>query len=709
MRLFSKAGPASAMARDHDLAQAVRQSLAMVTLDTQGVVQDANDAFLAIMGFALADLVGKPHGSLLRREDAAGADYARFWADLRSGHSQVGPVRRVRRDGTLVWLEAAYMPVKAADGTVQGVVATATDVTDRMKRAAEADSRVAAIDRSQAVIEFDLTGKIVTANAAFLACVGYGLDEIVGRHHSMFVTAEHAASGEYAGFWEQLRSGKFTSGEYRRVGKGGRPIWLQACYNPLLDADGKPIRVVKFAHDITANKRAAMDAQAQLTGLGRSQAVIEFDPTGKILGANDNFLGAMGYRLDEIVGRHHSMFVAPQDRESQAYRDFWDSLRQGKFQSAEYLRYGKGGAEVWIQATYNPVMGEDGKPVKVVKFATDVTERKHMIGALQQALTRLAEGDLTYRLEQAFPGTMEGLRADFNSGAERLGRAVGDVITRAMNVTSGASEIAQAADDLSRRTETQAATLEETAAALDQLTSSVRSAAGSAGEADQAVKGAGRRAEDSGTIMRQATEAMGEIEKSSQQISQIIGVIDDIAFQTNLLALNAGVEAARAGDAGRGFAVVASEVRSLAQRSADAAKEIKALISSSTGHVSRGVALVSQAGAALAEIVTSVTQVAGLVSAIASSANDQASGLAEISTGVNQLDQVTQQNAAMVEQTTAAAHSLRNEAESLSETVSTFRVSSAQGADVIAVRRKPPASRIPQRSASVGANEWRDA
>jgi methyl-accepting chemotaxis protein len=301
-------------------------------------------------------------------------------------------------------------------------------------------------------------------------------------------------------------------------------------------------------------------------------------------------------------------------------------------------------------------------------------EQTEVMEAIAQGLTRLAEGDLTYRIDQAFPESYVRLRDDFNGAVSQLEGVVSTIVGATRNIGAGADEIASAADDMSRRTEQQAASLEETAAALDEITATVNKSSEGATRASQVVSSARGDAERSGHIMREASTAMGEIEGSSRQITQIIGVIDEIAFQTNLLALNAGVEAARAGEAGRGFAVVASEVRALAQRSAEAAKEIKGLISASTQQINQGVALVGQTGEALHQIVSKVSEIDALVSEIAASSQEQALGLGQVNSAVNQMDQVVQQNAAMVEESTAASHALRGEATNLVQMVSRFRV-----------------------------------
>jgi methyl-accepting chemotaxis protein len=442
-----------------------------------------------------------------------------------------------------------------------------------------------------------------------------------------------------------------------------------------------------------------------LAALDRGKALIEFTPDGKIITANENFCRAMGYSLSEIIGQHHSMFVAPTDRQSAEYQAFWENLSRGQPAVGKVKRLGKGGREVWIDASYSPILDGNGKTFKVVKLADDVTqielerrsseaervaraeEQASVVRGLAQGLGHLAEGDLTARIEQAFPGEYEKLRADFNQAMGKLQQAMQTIAVNAGGIRTGAGEISQASDDLSRRTEQQAASLEQTAAALDEITATVRKTAEGSKQANGVVATTRADAEASGNVVKETVAAMAEIEKSSKQISQIIGVIDEIAFQTNLLALNAGVEAARAGEAGRGFAVVASEVRALAQRSSEAAKEIKGLISASSQHVETGVELVGDAGKALQGIVVKVNEISGLVSEIAASAQEQATALAEVNTAINQMDQVTQQNAAMVEESTAASHSLTQEADELMNLISRFQTG------VPATQIKSPAPR----------------
>ena len=532
-----------------------------------------------------------------------------------------------------------------------------------------------AISRSQAVIEFDLKGNILTANENFCRALSYSLQEIIGRHHTMFCEPQVADSAEYREFWERLGTGAFDAGTYKRIAKGGRQIWIQASYNPVL-RKGAPYKVVKFAADITAATERAIEDAGKLSALSRSQAVIEFTPAGEIITANENFCRAMGYALEEIIGRHHRIFCKAEYVASSEYEGFWHRLAGGEFIANEFVRMDKSGREIWIQAAYNPILDSSGRVTKVVKLATDVTERMSAIASVNSGLEALAGGDLRRPLNEPFVPSMEGLRANFNSALARLDETMRHIGESAVAIAEGSGEISGTTDSFSKRTEQQAASLEETAAALEQITTTVGDSSVRAVEAGKLVARTKDGAQASGVIVGKAVAAMGEIEKSSQEISKILGVIDDIAFQTNLLALNAGVEAARAGEAGKGFAVVAQEVRELAQRAASAAKDIKTLITSSNELVRNGVELVGETGAALKAIVSQVDDIDANVCSIVEAAREQSAGLKEINVAVNAMDQATQQNAAMAEETTAACSALARQAAMLREQLASFRCSS---------------------------------
>lgn len=462
------------------------------------------------------------------------------------------------------------------------------------------------------------------------------------------------------------------------------------------------------------------DYAGQIAAIGKAQAVIEFNMDGTVIGANENFLNTLGYSLKEIQGQHHSMFVEPGYRQSIEYRAFWEKLSRGEYDAGQYKRIGKGGKEVWIQASYNPIFDLNGKPFKVVKYATDISQQKdaeHQMqvlinsalagklderidvsgyeGSIRQSaeninklmdaivspirestrvLGLLAQGDLTNHMDGNYQGEFSSLRDSINTSIENLFKMVADIRETTTNISSAATEIAQGNSDLSQRTEEQASSLEETASSMEELTSTVKQNADNARQANQLAASARDQAEKGGEVVGSAISAMAAINSSSKKISDIIGVIDEIAFQTNLLALNAAVEAARAGEQGRGFAVVAAEVRNLAQRSATAAKEIKSLIKDSVEKVDEGSRLVDASGKTLAEIVGSVKKVSDIIAEIAAASQEQSAGIDQVNKAVMQMDEVTQQNAALVEEAAAASEAMDEQAQGLKKLIAFFKV-----------------------------------
>ena len=437
-----------------------------------------------------------------------------------------------------------------------------------------------------------------------------------------------------------------------------------------------------------------------VNAIQRSQAVIEFDLQGNILTANDNFLAAMGYTLSEIQGNHHSLFVDDEYARSAAYRDFWADFSNGQFSTGEFERFGKGGRQIWIQATYSPILDESGTPYKVIKTASDITAQKKLAEdtskLMQDAgrvISALAAGDLTDSMCDDYDGEMATLSDNLNTCVANLANMTSQIHGACDGMARSASEINQGNQNLSNRTEQQASSLEETAASMEQLTSTVKQNADNAKEATQLALGARDEAEKGGSVVSGAIDAMTAINESSKEISDIIGVIEEIAFQTNLLALNAAVEAARAGEQGRGFAVVASEVRNLAQRSSSAAKEITALIKDSVNKVEEGSKLVDASGESLAQIVDAVRKVSGIVEEISAASEEQATGIQQVSSAVQQMDQMTQENAALVEEVAAASTSMDDDARNMQGLISYFKLSGAAAAPSAQVAATPVVSK----------------
>ncbi|MDD1522070.1 MULTISPECIES: methyl-accepting chemotaxis protein [Bradyrhizobium] len=505
--MFGRKSHSDAQAR----LDAIGRSQAMIEFKLDGTIVTANKNFLDALGYRLEEIQGKHHSMFVPADQRDSAEYKAFWAALNRGEYQAREFKRIAKDGHEVWIEASYNPVLDGDGKAVMVAKIATDITEKKIRSMTDASKIAASSRAQAVIEFKLDGTIVTANENFCKALGYSLAEIQGKHHSLFVAEADRNGAAYREFWAKLNRGEYQAGEFKRIGKGGREVWILASYNPLLDESGKPYGVVKFATDVTAEKLKTADIAGQIAAIDKAQAVIEFNMDGTVITANANFLGALGYSLAEIKGKHHSMFVEPSERDGAAYREFWAALGRGQYQAGEYKRIGKGGKEVYIQASYNPIFDLNGKPVKVVKYATDTTK---------QVLVRMGN--------ERVRGMMESVAA----GSEELNASVRE-ISEAMTKSR---ETAMSAVDQVAAADAQAQRLTEAAQAMSGIVEMINSITGQinllalnatieSARAGEAGRGFAVVASEVKSLANQAKQATDKI---GQEIGSLNGISGDV-------------------------------------------------------------------------------------------------------------------------------------------------------------------------------------
>ncbi len=543
---------------------------AVIHFTPDGTILHANENFLNALGYSLGEIKGQHHRMFCDPTYAQSAEYKDFWRKLVEGEFQAAQFKRLGKGGKEIWIEASYNPLIDTSGKVTSVVKYATDITKQKLQFADYDGQLAAIGRAQAVIQFNMDGTIITANENFLSTLGYTLNEIKGQHHSMFADPEYARSSDYKSFWSRLNNGEFFVDEFQRFGKGGKEIWIQASYNPIADMNGRPFKVVKYATDITKQKLASADTKGQLDAIGKSQAVIEFNTDGTIITANQNFLSAVGYSLEEIKGQHHRMFVDPAEAKSPDYAAFWQKLGRGEFDARVYKRIAKGGREIWIQASYNPIFDANGRPFKVVKYATEVTQiiqtgkiaeetvanTQNVAAAVEEMTASIGEISKNMRLSQdaamgilddstqssaaatqlsASMKTMENVVQLINNIASQVNLlALNATIEAARAGDAGkgfavvASEVKNLATQTTKATEDIAKQIQEVQNVSSKVAESIQTIANSADKLNQYITGVASAVEEQSAVTKEIsgnTQKMaGSVEDIAQRIRRLSAV-----------------------------------------------------------------------------------------------------------------------------------------------------------------------------------------